>query len=680
MKKIDLHIHTIKTISDSDFEFSIDVFKEYVEQSSLDAVAVTNHNIFDINQFRLIQEKLGIVVFPGIEINMDKGHVLIIGNSDELDDFEAKANIVSQRITKIGDELSFEELIEIYKCLNKYLIIPHYDKRPHVLEQTLEKLRPFISAGEVESPKKFVRAIKDKFRPTPVLFSDCRMKVGLERFPTRQTYIDCGQLTIESLKLCLQDKRKVTLSKSDGNELWQVFENGQKLSTGLNILIGARSSGKTHMLNEISKYFENDKSVESIKYIKQFSLVQHDEANSDRQFKKDIELKRSGFVDNYLSGLKRTLDEIMKIDLAKREKELERYIETLLKSAKETDRTDAFSKATLFDEVSFPVGNKNTLESLIQSIRQIIENIDFRAVIEKYVCLQSLKKLAVELIEILWGKQLEDKKKEFVNSLLEEVRNNLHIRTSATQIEDVDIYEICMDNVRVRKFEEIVSALKNEAVIFEESIQGFRVEARREKYNGAGEIKSASGVKTAFGDAFQNYQDPYKYLRQLMENDSLSQSDLYKLFVKINYRVLNEDGFEVSGGERSEYRLLQEISDAQKYEVLLIDEPESSFDNVFLNSNVNQILRDISNTMPVVVVTHNSTVGASVEANYILHTMKVIEKNKAIYRVYSGYPTDKQFYSVDGLSINSHEVMLNSLEAGAVPYDLRRKNYEAIKN
>jgi ABC-type phosphate transport system ATPase subunit len=44
---------------------------------------------------------------------------------------------------------------------------------------------------------------------------------------------------------------------------------------------------------------------------------------------------------------------------------------------------------------------------------------------------------------------------------------------------------------------------------------------------------------------------------------------------------LNRDGFEVSGGERSEFRLLQEIMVAQNYDVLLIDEPESSFDNFF---------------------------------------------------------------------------------------------------
>ena len=134
------------------------------------------------------------------------------------------------------------------------------------------------------------------------------------------------------------------------------------------------------------------------------------------------------------------------------------------------------------------------------------------------------------------------------------------------------------------------------------------------------------------------------------------------------------------GGERSEFRLLQEIADAQNYDLLLIDEPESSFDNVFLNQEVNQILKSISMTMPVVVVTHNNTVGASVGADYVLYAAKEVEGGSTTYRIYSGYPTDKQLTSPDGKSIASHRTLLNSLEAGENTYEERRKGYEAIKN
>ena len=674
LKKIDLHIHTVPTISDSEFEFSLDVFKRYVREANLDAVAVTNHDVFDGDQFRLIQQHLEITVFPGIEINVGKGQVLIIEDESNLEDFELKANRVSQKITNLGDRISVEELMTIYGDLSNYLVIPHYEKAPPIRGETLEKLRPYVSAGEVDSAKKFVRTIKDETKLTPVLFSDSRMKEGLAILPTRQTFVDCGTLTLTALKTCLRDRGKVALSEADGNRLWQVFQNGQQLSTGLNVLVGARSSGKTYTLDKI---YEN---VENAKYIRQFSLVQQDEATYDREFESDVERRRGVFVDEYLSGLKRVLDEIVKSDLAANEKAVERYVETLLKSAEEADRRDAFSKAALFDEVDYPVGNAKTLTELIESVRQVIENVEFRSIIEKHVDLRSLKDLACELIKLLWRRTLEYETKRVVNELVREIKQGLRVRTSATQVEDVDVYEVCMDEKRVQRFAEIVGFLKREEVVYEEALQGFKIEARKGSYTGAGEVRSASGMKTAFSDAFRKYDDPYGYLQELLANENLPRAELYKLFVKITYRILNEDGFEVSGGERSEFRLLQEIDEAQKYDVLLIDEPESSFDNLFLKSDVNQILKAISNTMPVVVVTHNNTVGASVGADFLLHTTKEIEDGNAVYRIYSGYPTDKQLQSADGKTISSHEILMDSLEAGSAAYESRRQGYEAIKD
>lgn len=613
-------------------------------------------------------------MFPGIEINVEKGHVLVIGSATQLDDFDAKAQIVTGKITKIGDCLSVEELLGIYGDLDSYLVIPHYDKSPPIRGEAYERLRPYICAGEVDSAKKFIRSIKDESKPTPVLFSDSRMKEGLLRIPTRQTFVDCGEVTLGSLKACLADKNKVALSESDGNKLWQVLEGGQMISTGLNVLVGARSSGKTYTLDEMFG------TVENAKYIKQFSLVQQSEEEYEREFTSEVERRRSVFVDNYLAGFKRVLDDVMNVDLETRDTELEKYVDTLLRSAEDTDRQDAFSKAMLFDEVKFPVGNTKTLKSLIDSVKQVIENIEFRDIIEKHVQLSGLRQLIVELIDLFRERTLQNQKTTYVNELVDEIKKGLRLRTSATQIADVDLYGYCLDHRRVQRFNEIVDYLKRPEVIFEESLQGFKVEASKGPYAGAGEVKTASGVKTVFSEAFREYANPYRYLQRLLDNEALTRSELYKLFVKIGYRILNEDGFKVSGGERSEFRLLQEISDAQNHEILLIDEPESSFDNLFLKSDVNQIVRSIAETMPVVVVTHNSTVGASVGADYLLYTQKELDNGEIKYRVYSGYPTDKVLRSVDGKTIKTHEIMLNSLEAGAAAYENRRKGYEAIKD
>lgn len=674
MKKIDLHIHTIKTISDRPFEFSIDTFRRYVSEAKLDAVAVTNHDVFDATQFRLIQEALPIVVFPGIEVNVEMGHVLVIARPMDVDEFQGKTAQVSKRITKMGDRLTVKDLAEIFGNLNDYLVIPHYDKRPSISGEPLAKLHPHISAGEVDSAKKFVRNVKHPGKLTPVLFSDSRMAIDFTGVPTRQTYVDCGEVTLEALKNCLRDKAKVALSERDGNSLWQVFPDGQQLSTGLNVLMGARSTGKSHTLDRIAE------SVKSVKYIRQFSLVQHDAAIDEREFKDSVERRRSLVVEDYLSGLKRVLDVVVKIDLSANDRRVDEYITSLLKSAEETDKRDAFSKAALFDEVEFAIGRADNLHELIGSLRHVIENIEYRSIVEKHVDLAALKRLACELIEMIRAKASEANRKSIVNELVKEIRQALSFHTSAPQVQDVNLYSVAMDERRVKRFSEIVGRVREDKVVFQETLQGFKIEARSQSFTGALEIRAASGTKLSFSEAFRKYGSAYGYLRELTKLEGLAPSDYYKLFAKVGYRIMNRDGYPVSGGERSEFRLLQEIADARNYDLLLIDEPESSFDNLFLKGEVNQILKSISSTMPVVVVTHNSTVGASIGADYLLFTTKKTECGESRYRIFSGYPADKTLSSIDGETIASYGTLLDALEAGAEAYEVRKEIYEAVKS
>ena len=674
MKKIDFHIHTISTVSDNDFEFCMGTVTKYVAQCELDAIAITNHNVFDVSQFRQIQEALSISVFPGIEVNVGKGHLLLISDGSDLTDFGSRCQQITRAITQATDSVSVSELNSIFGDLSRYILIPHNEKGPAIKGQDLVDLLPHICAGEVDSAKKFVRAIKDSSKICPVLFSDSRMEEALRELPSRQTYVDCGELSLPALKACLGDKRKVFLSKQDGNDLFQVFDDGQHISTGLNVLLGDRSSGKTYTLDRLSDAFK------STKYIRQFELVQKDDHDDEKEFKNDIQRRRSRFVDEYLSGFRSVLDDVMQVNLEGNDKKVESYLLSLLKSAEEAGRRDAFSKVCLFEEIEFPVSNNDGLKKLIASVIHLVENIEYREIIEKHLELASLRALACELIKKLWAKVDEDRNRKFVNAIIKDVKDGLRMRTAATQVENVNFYEMVMDEKKVNRFNEISLALQEEAIIFDENVQGFRIVASKGKYSKASELSKVIKTQAAFKDALKMYENPYRFMRVLMNHEKIDGADIYKLFTKISYRILNKDGADVSGGERSEFRLLQEIKDAQNYDLLLIDEPESSFDNMFLKSDVNQIIRDIAKSMPVVIVTHNSTVGATIKPDYIIYAKKSANENGVGYSLYSGHLTDRQLTSVDGLTISNHEVMMNSLEAGMDAYNGRRLSYETIKD
>ena len=160
MKKMDLHIHTVSTVSDRPFVFSMEILERYVEERRIDVIAITNHNMFDLGQYREIVSKLpGTFVFPGIEINIgnNAGHLIVIARQDDVEEFAHKCEKVQKEIKSEKDSITTEQLQAFFGKLDRYLFIPHYDKKPAVDKRILAELQEFIFCGEVNSVKKFIR-------------------------------------------------------------------------------------------------------------------------------------------------------------------------------------------------------------------------------------------------------------------------------------------------------------------------------------------------------------------------------------------------------------------------------------------------------------------------------------------------------------------------------------------
>lgn len=681
MKKIDLHIHTIPVNDkEADFEFDIIKFQEYINKLSIDAVAITNHNLFDLKQFNIIQEELkNVVVFPGIEIDFEGGHLLLIGENN-LTDFSQKCNQVTSEI-KGGNQITTDTLKKIFVDLNNYLLIPHYDKKRNVNQEVINSLNDYIVAGEVQSPKKFNRIIKESTSLTPVLFSDARINANLdiEKHQGKQTFININSNTpsIDNIKAALEDENKIFLTNTGKEGFFEVFSDGQELSYGLNVVLGKRSSGKTFFLNRLKKIFSTDE--KSIKYIKQFDLVKED----DKKFNEILRKEKSATREKHLQEFKQVVEDVINIDRRKTTYRINKYLETLLKFASSEKLHDEFSKAVLFKESLYKVRGNKDLEELIHAVKSLLENSSYKTMIDKHLSESNLKGLSLDLEKQYKAEIKEQLKKEWVNKLIKNIRQKLEHKTSSPKIEDeeIDFYSIKIEKEKIKKFKAIANALKKEKVIDEDrSFDKFKIKAIAAKFNGAQELKSESGKQIAFLAAFSRYDNPIVFLEKLKDIGGLEPSELYKYFCKVTYQVLNEYDKEVSGGERAEFNLLKALQDARQYEMLLIDEPESSFDNLFLKENVNKEIKEISKELPVVVVTHNNTVGMLLRPDYILYTLRNIVNKADEYSILSGSPGDKKFKTVDGKeTADSYDIMLSTLEAGEDAYKEREKLYNNFK-
>lgn len=673
MKKVDLHTHTISTVSDSDFEFDLSKLIEYVDQLAIDALAITNHNVFDNKQYNQIKNSLSIAVFPGIEVDLQGGHLLVIADTDEFEisDFNERCKKISSLIRTKDDDLTLNQFNEIFPDLSKYILIPHTDKKPNINQEIIDFLGAHITAGEVASISKFRRAYKNEDALVPVLFSDIRFKTQLKNYPSRQTFIDLDQISLNGIKSCLFDRSKISLTEESGNDFFQATSDGLLLSTGLNIILGERSSGKSVTLNKIAS------SIGNTKYIKQFSLLGDDE----QRFNETNSARLSLIHHNYLDEFKKVVEKIIQVDIKKNHIDIENYLESLKKFASENEKQDLYSKCVIFSEDAFIINDLTNLDKVIKSVETLIQNNEYQDIIQKHVSTQSLKNLAIELNQKAIEENIENSKKKWLNSLTKDITRELRIKTTGSVIEDIDLFKIALDEVKVDKFNRVVSLLKTDRQIHKEELGKFSIVTSTKNIEGAADLQKIGKDKKTYSPAFKLYNhSPHSYLLKLQELQ-VEDANLFKFFIKIESLTLNQDGFAVSGGERSEFNLIHEIQDATKYDMLLIDEPESSFDNNFLNKEINSIIKHISTLMPVVVVTHNSTVGASIKPNYLAITEKSIENKEFVYRIYTGYPSDKELRSSDGKKIKNYDTLLRCLEAGLDAYTERKeKSYDILKN
>ncbi|MBU3209862.1 hypothetical protein KPL28_09540 [Clostridium algidicarnis] len=675
MKGLDLHIHTIATKSDAKFEFDLENLKKYVIDMDLHGIAITNHNLFEINQYKSIARELDdIIVFAGIEINLEGGHLLLISETDDIEEFCIKCKKIEDLIEDPKDYITIKQLKEIYYDLDKYLLIPHYAKKPKLRNEIIEDLQAHVFCGEVGSIKDFLRLSKDDKSLTPMWFSDLRASDNYDDYKHGVTYFDIDDVTLKEIKIAVKDKTKVKLSKTEGNHLFKIDKKGLFISTGLNVVIGERSSGKSYLLDYIYENFEN------VKYIRQFSLLEKDEEKAVDEFNKKINYNKSTVSEQYLSEFKSVVEEIADIDLDTLDKSIENYISTLKKYAEEIERKDSFSSAKLFNDSVYYIEDLKSLNDLISSIETILKNTEYQTSINEFIDRNKLIDLAENLITVLKDKSILNSKKGFIHGLMDDIKNKLRLKTSSTIIEDIGLENYITSIDKINKFEKLVTEIKKERVFYEADINKFVIHGEIKKFTGAQEVKNLSGSTQAFSTAYSQYKNGYNYLSEIKKL-SIPKSDYYKYFVKVDYNVKNRYGFNVSGGERAEFNLLKEIQDALKYDLLLIDEPESSFDNLFLKHDVNQLIKSISNIIPVIIVTHNNTVGISIKPDYLICTKReILENNIVEYKTYLGHPTSNRMTDEKGEETSSLEIILNCLEAGEDTYEERKENYELLKD
>ena len=705
MIKIDLHLHTIATDKDNvkRFEFDIDRLKSYVYYNRLSAIAITNHNVFDIEQYKEICDELKeCKVFPGIEVDYNNGHILVIS-----DDSDSALNEFNQSCIKLHNVfnknaskkfIDKKEFLNIFGDPKKYLIIPHYKKDSRDLSiEKIKELDDKILWGEVGNHKKFIRCIKDNNSLTPLLFSDFKVNKAEEKikqinepFPSKFTYVDLNidYITINKLKVCFSSKSMVAINYEKNNQYFYVLKDNLKIVDGLNLIIGARSSGKSYILNSIENTYKNNEDMD-ILYIKQFQITNE---SNDEEIINKFKAPSNELVDQYLEEFSYFVNQVSKIDLNERLINLNDYMTKLHIHSRESELKDIFSQCSLFNDPDELIKHDDTTLELIKAVYTIYkhtQNDKYNEIINKYIDVNNLIYLISELFEIYNLECVENYSVSTANKWAKVISTKLQQYSSVTPKSNFDFNNLYKELLVKKLFNKFIADFPDVKEFKKESLfDKFFVRTYVKKNTNIDDIYKSSKILKKHINRLKLEillkENPYSCLSKVMFDNEIDKTDLelYKIFLNKDFIVVDEYGSNLSGGQKAELNLLYKLNLARKSDIVLIDELEPSFDNVYIFEDLLRIIKDIAKESIVILSTHNHNLGVLLEPDNLIYTERKYDVNSGnnIYKQYYGHFMSDYLYTSSNEAIKTKDAYIKMMEGGTDPFNRRKNIYESFKN
>lgn len=683
MKKIDLHIHTIANdYLDPPFTYNSEFMKEYVVNNNFDLIAITNHNLFQRKNYLEVKkdlENIDVSILPGIEISLECGHILVIG-----DDTEQTYNLLENITNHItGYEKSDKYKMNIAEfnmlCSNKNLIlIPHYLKKPELNEDILNQINDDIKIGEVDSPKHFF-SLKKSNKKTPVYFSDIRIGLSDKKdyylSKSRFTYINCDEIDFHTIKRTLSESRYVDLSIDRLDDEFDILNGRARASTGVNVLIGNRSTGKTFTLDHICE--ANSKST---LYLKQFEITT--ECKSE-VFLEKLKNNEQNLILDYTSELIKVLNYIDLLNVNELDVKLNTYVTSLKENAKQKI-SDYYSKLSLFNYIAILKNDTGEIKNIIKSLETLLDASNhYKKDIEMFLDRSKLIDLYLLMIKQYKGIYKNNIFIDYANKITNAISELLGIKSVVVQVKYTDLSAIFEARYTRYKFNKLIKNMENKEILCEDMLSKFKKIVRIYKQTNKSTLKSILGVGKQEKIDYLIELEPFDAYIESINDDNIKNGTgdyRYRLFIDYEVVVKNINNQNLSGGQKAEFILLNKLYNYQSYDIVLIDEMEASFDNPFLNKEIVELIKTISKKCIVFISTHNNNLGVSLNPDYYIYHEYNNVDGKDEFLHYCGKSNGVHLINEKQEKIDLNSVLISTMEASEAAYKERNIKYENTKN
>lgn len=705
--KIDLHCHT-KAVRSGELttrNVSKEVFVSKLAEANVKIVAITNHDLFDRNQFEEFQLAAHSLcaLWPGIEFNVshddEKYHMIIVGSPNKLDDFEIAVNVITSK--KTGDFcVELDEIVYAFRDI-EVLFLPHFgNKTPGISLEKLPKLH------EKAQNKNRVILEDSNSRSTAILASHGMRTITGSDVKDWNEYerTDVSELRIPVdtfEQFCLFLERDPTVIKTlldknySKNYIGRPNEQDDSVTVEVplfrevNIIFGDKGTGKSQIIESVRKKMEADG----------LSVSTYISSKKDENINELIDSS-----DMVRSAAKLDIDECESVFQTIRSwgDEPIESVQTFIRHG-ETKHTAANKDRIQFIEQQVLPYDTNVLrrvESDLERVNSAINSIDS---LEGHYLKDDENEALTNALTKLQSAILKKKNSELVEKyccrLLEytthRIRTTIATKTgTVAKPTSTGFYDYAKNRLALHKSADQIlqrvvpgthkehSALGNIGdkgdLYVESSWKMLDDDSRQHEYSGSPLISklrdSLTNIKNirkhAFSDDPQNHLDDFQ---KLYDEHGVARIGV---FVGVCKYIVDNDmqRYTPSNGEKAIVMIQRKLAEAS--DAYLLDEPELSLGGTYIDKVIRPKISALGKAgKTVFIATHN----ANIAVRTLPYSTIYRSHDSSGYNTYLGNPFTNKLINIVSSSdtLDWKDVSMQLLEGGADAFEERSEIYEA---
>ena len=274
--KLDIHVHTRKVKSGDAETRNIekDKFIDIIKDTDVKILAITNHNHFDSNQYEDFKDGVSDTcqIWPGVEFdifeNGKRAHLIVICNPKNYIQFDKCVTEVLFNKNPDTFTISLKETVEKFDSLDCIYIAHYFVKKPNLGDEELQILTDLVSNTKrilKEATNAISAGIYISHGHNSIYGSDVHnwddyidisktlpdLRLPVESFEQFCLLLEKDEATINTI-LDKKVKENIEIAPFSAAEIIRL-----DIYNDINILFGSKGTGKTEILDFLSKYYNS---------------------------------------------------------------------------------------------------------------------------------------------------------------------------------------------------------------------------------------------------------------------------------------------------------------------------------------------------------------------------------------------------------------------------------------